>query len=164
MAITPWGGVQTLHCLYMAIETTTCCWFFSEIWFIYTKTEEVLRQSLFLWMSIVQGCSRWSQLALSFQVLGAVVTEVEIQPWKKAEITKSVWKSMTRWRLWLEESISMVTAVFAKGRGEVKEACCFFLALIQLDHKLQYWQDFSGRTKQNINEETVGKSEKMIDR
>lgn len=125
--------------------------FSSDILLIYSTAEEGLRQSFSECLSFkdLEMISPHFKLPVG-KVLLVVGNKIDCR--EKAEITKSVGESMTSWRRWLEESISMVTAGFAKARGEVKEACCLFLALVQLGHKLQYWQDIWDGTKQNYNE------------
>lgn len=152
MAIAPRGGVQTHHCAHVVIMRTLQAFFTHSINLYQDRGDQVSRQSLSRsWRNL----NKWSQFTFKLSVdklSSRSFVETELR--QKAEISKSVEKSMTRWRLWLEESISMVTAGFAKGIDEVKEARCFFLALIQLNHKLQHWQDCTSRTKQNIK--TVG--------
>lgn len=129
--ITPCGCAQTLHCLHMFIMHA----FFSFLFFFLQKFDKsILRLSKF-----------WDKVYLNvYHAVGEMPQKLGLRFISERRLNS---QSVTRQRLWLEESISMVTAGFAKGRREVKEACRLFLLPIQPVQKWQYWQDFSEQTR-----------------
>lgn len=140
MAITPCGGVQSMHCLHYV--NNACFLSFFDLINLYQVIASF--EPKFIWMSIMQGFSKWAQ-----------VGEVPQKLWSRFSPERKLnSQSVTRQRLWLEENISMVTAGFARDRREVKEACRFFLLPIQLDHNITVLTGLC-RTKQNVNEEIV---------